>query len=109
MDDGLFFANASYVRGRINEAVQGAPTPVRWLVFDAEALTQIDATGVAALEQVIDGLRAEDITFVVARSKGPMRASFDSSGLTEKVGEANFHSTVRAAVDAFPGASKAPA
>jgi sulfate permease, SulP family len=104
LDDGLFFANASYVRGRINEAVQGAPTPVRWLVFDAEALTQIDATGVAALEQTIDGLHAEDITFVVARSKGPMRASFDSAGLTEKIGEANLYPTVRAAVDAFPGA-----
>ena len=29
LDDGLFFANASYVRGRIHEAVQGAPTPAR--------------------------------------------------------------------------------
>jgi hypothetical protein len=61
-------------------------------------------TGVAALEQTIDGLRAEDITFVAARSKGPMRASFDSAGITEKIGEANLYPTVRAAVDAFPGA-----
>ena len=35
---------------------------------------------------------------------GPMRTWFDSAGLTEKVGEANFYPTVRAAVDAFqPG------
>jgi sulfate permease, SulP family len=101
LDDGLFFANASYVRGRIHEAVEGAPTAVRWLVFDAEALTRIDATGVAALEQTIDGLRAEGITFVVARSKGPMRTSFDSAGLTRRIGEDNFYPTVRAAVDAF--------
>jgi sulfate permease, SulP family len=104
LDDGLFFANASYVRGRIHEAVQGAPTPVRWLVFDAEALTQIDATGVAALDQTIDGARAEEITFAVARMKGPMRTSFDSAGLAKKIGEGNFYPTVRAAVDAFPGA-----
>jgi sulfate permease, SulP family len=104
LDDGLFFANASYVRGRIHEAVEGAPTPVRWFVFDAEALTRVDATGVAALEQTIDGLSAEDITFVVARLKGPMRTSFDSAGLAKKIGEANFYPTVRAAVDAFPGA-----
>jgi sulfate permease, SulP family len=50
-----------------------------------------------------NGLRAEDITFVVARAKGPMRSSFDSAGLTERIGEANFYPTVRAAVDAFPG------
>jgi sulfate permease, SulP family len=101
LDDGLFFANARYVRGRIREAVEGAPTPVRWLVFDAEALTHVDATGVAALNQTIDGLRAEDITFVVARLKGPMKASFDSAGLTEKIGEGNIYPTVRAAVDSF--------
>jgi sulfate permease, SulP family len=101
LDDGLFFANASYVRGRIHEAVQGAPTPVRWLVFDAEALTQVDATGVAALNQTIDGLRAESITFVVARLKGPMRDSFGAAGLTVRIGEDNFYPTVREAVDAF--------
>jgi SulP family sulfate permease len=101
LDDGLFFANASYVRGRIHEAVGGAPTPVRWLVFDAEALTRVDATGVAALNQMIDGLRAQDITFVVARLKGPMRTSFGSAGLTQRIGEDNFYPTVREAVDAF--------
>jgi anti-anti-sigma regulatory factor len=74
---------------------------VRWLVFDAEALTQVDATGVAALKQAIADLRAEDITFVVARLKGPMRTSFGSTGLTQGIGEENFYPTVRAAVDAF--------
>jgi SulP family sulfate permease len=103
LDDGLFFANASYVRGRIHEALHGAPDPVRWLVFDAEALTQIDATGVAALEQTIDGARAEGITFVLARLKGPMRTSFDSAGLTERIGEEHLYPTVRSAVDAFQG------
>ena len=39
LDDRLFFANAHYVKGRIHEAIAGAPAPVRWLVFDAEALT----------------------------------------------------------------------
>ena len=38
LDDRLFFANATYVKGRIREAVDGAPDPVRWVVFDAEAI-----------------------------------------------------------------------
>ena len=49
LDDRLFFANAGYVKGRIREALHGAPTPVRWPVFDAEALSHVDATGVDAL------------------------------------------------------------
>jgi sulfate permease, SulP family len=44
LDDRLFFANAGYVTGRIREAVSGSPTPVRWLVFDAEALAHVDST-----------------------------------------------------------------
>jgi MFS superfamily sulfate permease-like transporter len=38
LDDRLFFANASYVKGRVREAIHGAPTPVEWFVFDAEGL-----------------------------------------------------------------------
>jgi hypothetical protein len=30
-----------------------------------------------------------------------MRASFDSAGLTERIGEGNLYPTVRAAVDSF--------
>jgi hypothetical protein len=41
-----------------------SPTPVRWVVFEAEALTQVDATGVAALKQTIADMGAEDMTFV---------------------------------------------
>ena len=103
LDDRLFFANAGYVRGRINEAIAGTPTPVRWFVFDAEALTYIDSSGVAALEQVRDALRADGITLVVARLKGPMTEAFDASELTGKIGEDRFFPTVHAAVDAAPG------
>ena len=37
LDDRLFFANAGYVKGRVLEAVRGAPTATRSVVFDAEA------------------------------------------------------------------------
>jgi SulP family sulfate permease len=35
LDDRLFFANASYVKGRINEALRGVPTVTTALVLDA--------------------------------------------------------------------------
>jgi MFS superfamily sulfate permease-like transporter len=74
---------------------------VRWLVFEAEALTQVDATGVAALKQAIADMRAEDMTFVVARFERPDAQSFGSAGVTQRIDEDNFYPTVRAAVDAF--------
>jgi SulP family sulfate permease len=100
LDDRLFFANASYVSGRIGEALGGAPTPVRWLVFDAEALSHVDATGVHALKELIGSLQREGITFVVARLKDPMQRTFRDVGLLDAIGEGHVHPTVHAAVQA---------
>jgi sulfate permease, SulP family len=100
LDDRLFFANASYVRGRIREAIDGAPAPVRWLVFDAEALSHVDATGVQALHELIGSLQDEGITFVAARLKDPMRRTFRDVGLLDVIGEGHLYPTVRAAVQA---------
>ena len=60
LDDRLFFANASYVKGRVREAVRGAPTPPRWLVLDAEAVTaRSTAAGLDALKTLVDELEKE--------------------------------------------------
>jgi SulP family sulfate permease len=111
LDDRLFFANASYVRGRIREAVDGAPTPVRWLVFDAEALSHVDATGADALERIYHSLREEGITLTLARLKGPMRHELRDAGVLDLVGEDHLYPTVRAAVQAAsatPGSGDRP-
>ena len=100
LDDRLFFANANYVKGRIREAVDGAPDRVRWVVFDAEAVSQMDATGVAALGETIDALKAGGTGFVVARLKDPMRRVFDDARLTDRIGKDRYYATVRDAVAA---------
>jgi SulP family sulfate permease len=100
LDDRLFFANASYVKGRVREAIHGAPTPVDWFVFDGEGLTHIDATGVDALTELIRSLRSEQITFVFARLKGPIRRNLRQAGVLDLVGEAHFYPTVQSAVQA---------
>ena len=104
LDDRLFFANAHYVKGRIREAVDGAPETVRWLVFDAESITQMDPTGAAALAEVIDSLKADGVGFAVARLKTPMRDVFDGAELTDKVGKDRIYPTVREAVAAVSDA-----
>jgi sulfate permease, SulP family len=102
LDDRLFFANADYVKGRIREAIAGAQTPVSWLVFDAEALNHIDATGVRMLTELIESLRKESITFVFARLHDPMHDHLDQAGVLDLVGEEHLYPTVRAAVGDAP-------
>jgi sulfate permease, SulP family len=100
VDDRVFFANASYVKGRIREAVRGAPTPARWLVLDAEAMVQVDSAGLTAFEAVAGDLERDGNTLVVARMRAVTRERFDESGLSDAVGRERFHPTVRAAVEA---------
>jgi sulfate permease, SulP family len=96
----LFFANASYVKGRVREALHGAPAPVRWFVFDAEALTRVDATGMDALTSLVQSLQEEGITFVFARLKDPTRQTLQEGGVLDLVGEPHVYLTVRTAVAA---------
>jgi SulP family sulfate permease len=96
LDDRLFFANAGYVKGRVLEAVRGAPTTTRSVVFDAEAVTHVDATGLAALEGLVDALRKEGIELTIARAKTPLAARLAELGLSG----ISLHPTVRAAVEA---------
>jgi sulfate permease, SulP family len=102
LDDRLFFANVDYVKGRIREAISGAPAPVHWLVFDAEALNHVDATGVRTLTELIESLRKESITFVFARLHGPTSDRLDEAGVLDLVGEEHDYPTVHAAVQAAP-------
>jgi high affinity sulfate transporter 1 len=102
LDDRLFFANANYVQSRIREAIAGSPTTVHWLVFDAEGLNHVDATGIDVLTNLIEALRKESITFVFARLKGPTSDYLDDAGLIRLVGEDHVYPTVHAAVGDAP-------
>jgi sulfate permease, SulP family len=108
LDDKLIFTNASYVQARIGEAIEGAATATRFLVFDAESVNGIDASGVEAVEQLHDRLHRHGIVLVVARLRGPVERQFRSTGLTALLGHGNFHPTVRAAVAACARSAAGP-
>ena len=99
LDDRLFFANARYFKGRIREAIRAAPSPTRWLVFDAEAMTHVDSTGLEAFDDIVEALRRDGITLVVAHLRSRVHEQFEQAGLIETIGPARFYPTVRAAVD----------
>jgi anti-anti-sigma factor len=100
LDDRLFFANAHYVSGRVQEAIEGASTPTRWFVFDAESVNAIDASGVEVLEQLVQTLRARGIGFAVACLRSYLRERFDATGLTTTIGPEHFFPNVERAVRA---------
>ena len=65
-----------------------------------EAMPSLDSTGSEMLEQLLGQLATMHIDVAVARGKGPLLAEMDATGLTERIGAANFHPNVEAAVAA---------
>jgi MFS superfamily sulfate permease-like transporter len=98
LDGGIFFADASYFKARVHEAIAGAKTPTHHLVLEAEGINEIDASGGQALRNLVRSLRTEGITLVIARLKDPLRSQFDEMGLSEAIGGDNFFPTTHAAV-----------
>jgi sulfate permease, SulP family len=107
LDDRLFFANVRYFKARVREAIRAAPTPVAWLVFDAEAVAHVDSTGIEALEELANDLRREEITLVIARLRTRIQDEFRLAGLTATIGDEYFYPTVAAAVSACSDAGAA--
>lgn len=103
LDDRLFFANTRYFAARVEQAVLGSPTPVRVFVFDAEVVSHVDASAAATLREVVQGLDARGIVFVIARPRAAVREELDRLGLDTHLPPERRFSTVRAAVLATTG------
>ena len=108
LDDRLFFANAGYVKGRVREAIRAAPTETAWVVFDAEAVSHVDSTGIGALGELARELRDERVTLAVARLRSRMLPDFEVAGVVEEIGRERFYPSVNLAVAAYAGKSGAP-
>jgi sulfate permease, SulP family len=72
---------------------------VSWLIFDADAMTHVDATGVEALQDIDRLLECDGITLLLARMKGPLEARLDGTSFGASMGQERRWPTVRAAVE----------
>lgn len=103
LDDRLFFANSRYFAGRLQEAIDGAPYEVHAIVFDAEAVVGLDASGSEGLRKIIDRLQDNGIRFVIARARRSFEQHLARLGLADVIPEDGRFPTVRAAVKAVSG------
>lgn len=79
-DDAILFFNADYFKMRLLEAVQNVEK-TQVVLFDAEAVTSIDVSGIAALREVRDTLAAQGIHFAIARARGTFLRMLVRSGM----------------------------
>ena len=65
-DAQLFFANAELFREQILAAVESAPTPIRWVVVAADAITDVDITAADVLLMLHGELDEQGVTLMFA-------------------------------------------
>ncbi len=97
----LFYANAGRFSDEVRELVGPAPSPVRWLVVDAEAITNVDYTAAHAVRQLQQDLVRGGVELVLARVPWELKADLDRHHLTEVIGAERIFSRLHDARAAY--------
>ncbi|TVP46081.1 MAG: solute carrier 26 family protein [Gemmatimonadales bacterium] len=99
IDSGLSFANAEYVRERVQLLAVTEPTP-RDLVFDFHAVNGVDSTSLHQLGEILTDLEQSGIEPWFAGVKWPIMERLRRVGFDERVGAERFFHEVGTAVRA---------
>jgi SulP family sulfate permease len=97
----LIFANARYVITRLRELVDAAEPPLKWIVIDAQAITDMDVTAAQRFAELYRELTEAGIEIKIADTPRPFREELTKIGLTDQLGQQQFYVSVKKAVEAY--------
>jgi sulfate permease, SulP family len=96
----LFYANINRFADEVRALVERAPTPVRWFIVDAAAITDIDYSAAQSLHDLLDELGRQQIGVAFARVNRYLRSDMDRHGITAAAGETRIFPTLHEAIAA---------
>lgn len=99
--DALFFENSGYFLERVTQVVAEAKLPVKTVILDTSAISDIDYTAAQTIGRLVAQLNADDIEFGLAHVSPRLRRLLQRYGLTDLIGAENLHASIRIAIDAF--------
>ena len=103
----LFYANDHRFTDDVRALVAQAPTPVRWFVVDAEAITDLDYSAARSIHELLDDLARQKVGMMFARVSPYLRSDMDRHGVTAALGETRVFTTLHEAIAAARGARPA--
>jgi high affinity sulfate transporter 1 len=98
-DAPLIFANARTFRDQVRKCASTEPRP-RWIIVEAEPITDIDTTACGMLEDLVTVLDKQGTKLVFAEMKTHSRHKMLQYGLGKLFPDDRFFPTLRAAVSA---------
>ncbi len=97
----LFYANVGRFADDILTLVGPAPTSVRWLIVDAEAIPHVDYSAARIILKLQTNLADAGVTLGFARLPWDAKSDFDRHHLTEAFGPALMFNRLRDVQDEF--------
>jgi SulP family sulfate permease len=104
----LFYANQNRFTDQVRALVAKAPTPVRSLVIDASAITDIDCSAAQSLRDLIAEMARQNVTIIFGRVTSYLKSDLDRHGITAAVGAARIFPTLHEAIDLARRTALAP-
>jgi high affinity sulfate transporter 1 len=101
----LFYANETSFVDEVHALVDRAPTPVRWLIIDASAITDIDYSAARSIRELLDELKQKEVAVVFARVSSYLRSDLDRHRITGAVGENRIFATLHEAIATARGSA----
>jgi high affinity sulfate transporter 1 len=105
LQSALVFFNADYVKRRLLKIADAARADSKWFILDAEAVNDLDSTGVAKLEEVRAHLIERGVVFGISDLNSRSRRIVERAGLAERMGKHMVFASAEAAIAAFDKAS----
>ena len=100
-DSPLFFANAEHFTRQCLAAMHGAKPPARWLLINMEGNTEVDITGVDALESVRVQCESAGVVLALVRVKHDVIEALMVHGVGGRIGADRVYPTLPTAVAAY--------
>ena len=100
-DSPLFFANAEHFAHQCRAALDQADPPPRWLLINMEGNTEVDITGLDALDDIRQECADRGIVLALVRVKHEVIEDLVRHGVGTRVGADRIYATLPTAVAAY--------
>ena len=96
----LFYANAGRFANDVRELIKSAPTPVRWFVVDAGAITSVDYSAARCCGLQVDLIR-QGVVLVLVHAPSSLLSDLERHRLTDVIGADHVFETLHEALPRY--------
>jgi len=97
VDAPLSFINIQFIKEYIEDNLDQLPK-VKYILLDASAISQIDASAVQGISDLIQGIKERDVILILTDVVGPVRDTLFKTGLLNEIGTDNVFLTLNNAI-----------